>query len=313
MKDMKNPPLISIIIPVYNVERYLDRCMKSVCNQTYYNLEIILVDDGSTDSSGVMCDKWAVRDSRIKVIHKENEGASSARNLGLDIASGEYIGFVDSDDWIDRTMYSYLLSLIETYSVKVAFCSFCRINRKYMKKWKFKEKIIVRENENLDNYFYRVNGEKSSYGVWCGIYDTRAIRHIRFIEGKITEDVMYTYEIYQAVRKIVFSSLPLYNYYINPQGVSESRLCQKDISLLEIWDEIVSREKGKFNGYNALLNRKRAVFTLYVKKILNGNKDVNEDIIKGWKIELKDSYKELSASNMFDWKRKLLLYFLTKF
>lgn len=107
--------LISVIVPVYNTEKYLDRCIQSVLAQTYTNWELLLIDDGSTDSSGAICDKYAEQDSRIKVFHKENGGASSARNLGLDNAKGEWITFVDSDDWIDPTMYQYLIrAMIET-------------------------------------------------------------------------------------------------------------------------------------------------------------------------------------------------------
>lgn len=102
-------PLISVIVPVYNVEKYLDRCVESIVNQTYRNLEIILVDDGSTDSSSAMCDVWASRDARVKVVHKENGGQASARNLGIDSASGVFIGFVDLDDYIDSVMCSKLL------------------------------------------------------------------------------------------------------------------------------------------------------------------------------------------------------------
>ena len=104
--------LISVIIPVYNVEPYLPKCLESVCNQTYDNLEIILIDDGSTDNSGQICDMWAERDSRIVVIHKENGGVSAARNDGLKRAKGELIGFVDSDDWVEPSMYKKLFSAI---------------------------------------------------------------------------------------------------------------------------------------------------------------------------------------------------------
>ena len=109
-----NAPLISVIVPVYNTEKYLHRCVDSIINQTYQNLEIILVDDGSTDSSGCICDEYAKKDERIKVIHKENAGQGVARNIALEYASGEYVGFVDSDDWIDPRMYQTLY----TYAVK---------------------------------------------------------------------------------------------------------------------------------------------------------------------------------------------------
>ena len=109
---MEQNPLISVIVPVYNVEAWLPRCGDSILSQTYENLEILLVDDGSTDDSGLICEEYAKKDTRIRVIHKENGGLSSARNSGLDAASGEYIGFVDSDDWIEPEMYAEMLSLM---------------------------------------------------------------------------------------------------------------------------------------------------------------------------------------------------------
>lgn len=112
---MNSQPKISVIVPVYKVENFLDRCVESIVGQTYENLEIILVDDGSPDNCPSMCDKWAEKDRRIKVIHKENGGVSSARNAALDIVSGDYIGFVDSDDWIDPGMYEFLYENSQKY------------------------------------------------------------------------------------------------------------------------------------------------------------------------------------------------------
>ena len=106
---MNSNPKISVIVPVYKVEKYLDKCVESIVNQTYKNLEIILVDDGSPDNCPAMCDEWAEKDERIRVIHKENGGLADARNAGMDIATGDYIGFVDSDDWIEPNMYEVLL------------------------------------------------------------------------------------------------------------------------------------------------------------------------------------------------------------
>ena len=114
---------ISVVVPVYNVEEYLDQCVESLVGQTYKNLEVILVDDGSPDNCPAMCDEWAERDNRIKVIHKENGGVSSARNAALDIASGDYIGFVDSDDWIEPDMYEILIKNAKKYDADISRCA----------------------------------------------------------------------------------------------------------------------------------------------------------------------------------------------
>ena len=117
-------PLISVIVPIYNVEKYLDKCIESIVNQTYKNLEIILVDDGSPDNCPAMCDAWAEKDSRIKVVHKENGGAGSARNAGLDVSSGEYIGFVDGDDYIDSDFYETLINKSRNGYYDIVTCGF---------------------------------------------------------------------------------------------------------------------------------------------------------------------------------------------
>ena len=124
---MNSQPKISVIVPVYKVEKFLDRCVESIVGQTYENLEIILVDDGSPDNCPSMCDKWAEKDSRIKVIHKENGGVSSARNAALDAATGDFIGFVDSDDWIEPDMYESLMMRIDETGKDIAVCSYYSI------------------------------------------------------------------------------------------------------------------------------------------------------------------------------------------
>ena len=206
--------LISIIIPAYNVEKYLNRCLETVVNQTYENIEIILIDDGSTDQTPILCDTWATKDQRIKVVHKRNEGLSAARNTGMEYATGKYVGFVDSDDWIELDMFKYLYQLINKYHVEAAFCDFRRLKDKKKVKNE-KELVIIRTDEELDRYFYRIDGGKSSYAVWCGLYNRDVIKNIKFIIGEINEDVLFRYEVYKNIRKIAFSNLCKYNYFIN--------------------------------------------------------------------------------------------------
>ena len=123
MENTETLPLISIIVPVYNVKNYLEKCLQSICGQTYKNLEIILIDDGSSDGSGELCDLFAQRDGRIKVIHQANAGQSAARNRGLAVAQGEFLGFVDSDDWIEPDMYEFLYHLLKENGADISICS----------------------------------------------------------------------------------------------------------------------------------------------------------------------------------------------
>lgn len=123
LEQSSHHPLISIIIPVYNLEYYLRECLTSVIGQTYTNLEIIIINDGSTDSSPCICDQFAAQDKRVTIIHQENRGVSYSRNIGLDNARGAYIGFVDGDDWIEKDMYETLLSLTIEYNANISMCS----------------------------------------------------------------------------------------------------------------------------------------------------------------------------------------------
>jgi len=137
-------PKISIIVPVYNVENYLCKCVDSILEQTYKEIELILIDDGSTDSSGVICDKYKNKDTRVFVIHKKNEGVSSARNCGLKVAVGDYVGFVDSDDYVLNDMYEYLLNLSIMYNADITSCSFSVINDKGIIIHRIKKRRIMR-------------------------------------------------------------------------------------------------------------------------------------------------------------------------
>ena len=157
---MKNIDLISIIIPVYNVEQYLSRCIDSVINQTYKNLEIILIDDGSTDDSGEICDEYALKDNRIKVMHKQNGGVSSARNEGLDISKGNYIGFIDSDDFIEKDMYEFLYDLLTKNNCDISCCNkFIFKDNKFIASKSFPKGNVLSFNEVL-------NDSKHDFYIW---------------------------------------------------------------------------------------------------------------------------------------------------
>ena len=181
-----NNPLISVVVPVYNVEEFLDDCVQSIVNQTYKNLEIILVDDGSTDHCPEICDKWLERDSRIKVIHKENGGLSSARNTGIEQSTGDYLGFVDSDDYICPQMYEHLLTVLEKSALKIVSCTYKVVLNSY--ETELLEAVSIAEELNfkeaLDSVFY---GELD-VAVWSKLYAREIFDSIRFPVGETNED-----------------------------------------------------------------------------------------------------------------------------
>ena len=236
-------PLISVVVPVYKVEEYLDRCLSSVVNQTHKNLEIIIIDDGSPDACPKKCDEWGLKDRRIKVIHKKNSGLSSARNAGIEAATGRYIGFVDSDDWIEPDMYEHLLkNLIETES-DISICQYARNKEGLDTSQASADTAVLTENA-IWEYFYRIHGEPSNYGVWCRLYKKTVLDGVRFVEGRINEDVLFTYDVYKNAKKLVISSSRKYLYFDNPNGITRKKLSAKDVDLFEMWDIICQKEGG---------------------------------------------------------------------
>lgn len=303
--------LISIIIPVYNGEKYLHRCLDSVISQSYQELEIIIVNDGSTDSSLEICEEYQKRDRRIKIITKVNGGQSSARNAGLEMVSGNYIAYVDCDDWIQTDMFEYLLNLMNIYQTDIAVCDYIQVKRK-KRIPQLSEKIDVKEGKELFELFYRINGGKSFFSVWNCLYRRNLVKDIRFWENEINEDIYYTYLVYKKANKAVFSNQIKYNYYINTSGITRSKLSQKDYSQFRIWDKIVACEEESEYYPFALLNRKRVVFNLYMKGKLSGRDDVSMETMKQWKKELRKNYDCLMHANIFDWKRKIVLFLICK-
>lgn len=211
----------SIIIPIYKVEKYLNKCVNSVLKQTYSNLEIILVDDGSPDNCPKMCDEYLKKDNRIKVIHKENGGLSSARNAGLDIAKGDYILFVDSDDYVDYSLCEEILSYFHDDVDIVAFEyeKFYDNNISNIKSQMNDNEISVIELNNNDTYMNYLNRKIFTQMAWDKMYRSSVINELRFIEGRLAEDLSMAYYLFGRSRKSVFVNRSLYHYYIREDSI----------------------------------------------------------------------------------------------
>ena len=211
---------ISVIVPVYNVEGYLARCVDSILGQTYENLEVILVDDGSRDGSGALCDAFAQQDHRVKVIHKPNGGLSSARNTGIDAAQGEYLAFVDSDDWLEPDAYAQMLERMKAYDVKLVCGGRYDVDggtgEKTLGLCPEKEECIPAE-EQVGRIF-QWNGCDSS--ACDKLYHHSLLEGIRYPEGKVCEDVPTTYKIVLRAEKVVLWNQPVYNYFHRPNSIS---------------------------------------------------------------------------------------------
>lgn len=228
-----NDGKISVIVPVYKVEPYLDRCVASIVNQTYTNLEIILVDDGSPDNCPAMCDAWAAKDSRIRVIHKENGGGGAARNTGIDLAHGEFIAFVDSDDYIAPDMYAYLISLM-TDCVDIAECDYTEAFDDNMtftqssKATKFSAHDAMMEHIH-DHFFRQV--------IWNKLYRRNVVEGVRFPEHTVIDDEFFTYQVLGNARTLMHSPSICYAYRQQPNSVMHLMGFKKRLQAVEAKEE----------------------------------------------------------------------------
>ncbi len=213
---------ISVIVPVYNVEKYINNTVNSIINQTYKNLEIILVDDGSPDRSPEICDEFAEKDSRIKVIHKENGGVSSARNAGLDIASGDYIAFVDGDDYIDHDMYEIMLGHITEYGADAAACGIVRENADAPNEpWgSVNAEIEIVDKQTLLKMVGQASG-LLPVSPCNKLFSKSVIGNLRFdTRFRYAEDVLFNYFVSKNVNKMVIQNVTRYHYVSNSNSAS---------------------------------------------------------------------------------------------
>ena len=224
--------LISVIVPIYKVEAYLDACVSSITEQTHKHLEIILVDDGSPDNCGAMCDAWASKDSRIKVIHKENGGLSDARNAGIEIANGDYIAFVDGDDWIMPQMYETMLAAITWETADICACSILSCYPDRQMKWGCME-YTTGGSEQILSMLYK----DTAYPVaaWNKLYRRGLWAETRFPKGKICEDAFTTYLLVDRAERIVQVPDALYCYRIRENSIMTSAFSAKRMDEEEAW------------------------------------------------------------------------------
>lgn len=222
-------PLISVIVPVYKVEPYLDKCISSVVNQTYKNLEIILVDDGSPDNCPTMCDAWAEKDSRIRVLHQRNQGGGAARNAGLDLASGSLIAFVDSDDYIAPDMYAHLYTLLEQ-GVDIAECSYVEVvgdDAVFARGYETHSYTVqeAMEEHIQDRVFRQL--------IWNKLYRRHVMDGIRFPTDKKIDDEFFTYRVLGNANALIYSTKVCYAYRQQSESVMHSMPISKRIQAVE--------------------------------------------------------------------------------
>ena len=293
---------ISVIVPVYNVENYISKCLDSILAQTHSDLEVICVNDGSTDNSGKILDEYATRDSRVKVFHQENGGVSSARNLALENVSGEYIGFVDSDDYVAPDMYSSLLSALEDQDADIAECSIAyayengAIKNSFVRDYHFTDKKRI-----LAAFFLKEMGI-----INCTKLFRRDIcADIRFNkEYKIGEDSLFLYHALKKSKKIIGIDTVGYYYLQRESSVMHNVIDEKRLKLFEIVDFWLEENKHDKELYTSVVKRD-AVLSIFVMESALKDKDKNKTVIKMLRGRVLKHKKIILTSNKFSIKFKV--------
>ena len=303
--------LISIIVPVYKVEKYLEKCVKSILKQNYTNLEIILVDDGSPDKCGQLCDELAKTDDRIRVFHKENGGLSDARNYGVERANGEYIGFVDSDDYIHECMYEELYKAIKKSGTSIAECGVTRVYKNTLRPhYEGEDYFLVLDREG---YLKEYLENKRLYGsAWCKLIHRDLAKKIKFPTGKIYEDAFYTLELLKTVDKYTLISGNYYYYYIRENSITTRSFSSKDMDYIEIMNEIEDYTLANFPIFKEqLLVRLTFAYISIFNQLLEVDNYKRKSEYKILKNKLKDNYFKVLSNKKAPKNLKAAMFLLS--
>lgn len=302
---------VSLIVPVFKVEKYLRRCVDSILTQTYQNIEVILVDDGSPDACPGICDEYAAKDRRVRVIHQRNAGLSGARNAGLAAVSGQYVGFVDSDDWIAKDTIGYCLDLLDTYKADsiqfdIAFVS----NESPVESPK--EIIDVFTGKEILQYYMDSSTRKSGgYSVCRCLFPADAACKCEFRTGKINEDIDYKFKVLSQCQKLVISNQCKYYYWQGGESISAGGLKQKDFDLYEAADalaELTSEESYGTIAFLGKVKQARTAMSLLCKIAYYGIADSSiekKEIVEKLTKEHRKNLKVLLKAPI-PWSRKIL-------
>ncbi|NSQ65201.1 glycosyltransferase family 2 protein [Enterococcus faecalis] len=317
---------ISIIVPVYKVEPYLRKCVDSILAQTFTNFEVILVDDGSPDNSGKICDEYAIKDSRVRVIHKENGGLSSARNAGIDIAQGKYLGFVDSDDYIAEDMYEVLYENLKFYDADISSVEIIPFrDDKYENTSKEKKEILLNKKEAIKSV---LEGTDFYAYAWNKLYRKELFYNNRYLEGETFEDAYIIIDILLEIDKIIVSNEEKYFYLQRNDSIMGQKFSKKTLDVIKAWQYNQKKILSHFPDLKDSYNRRLCWAYFYVldKLILSSNykqipetKEIIEFLKKNRNFIL--SYKGFTKSRKIAivalsfgsvWYKKLVEYRLKK-
>lgn len=299
---------ISIIVPVYNVEKYLRKCVESILNQTFKDFELILVDDGSPDNSGAICDQYAKGDARVRVIHKENGGLSSARNAGIEIAKGKYLGFVDSDDYIAEDMYEILYDNVIKENAELSICGIYHVYEGKEPKQKSENYMVLNRDEAMVLIFH---GNQISDHAVNKLYKKSIFSELRYPNGKYHEDSFTIVGILDQCEKVVIDTKQKYYYYHRDDSITSQIFSEKHLEYITAWEQNEQKVSGRSKEIDEAAHQ-RVCFAnfLVLDKIVNANKEKSVPEINTIVSYLKSNYMFIMKNKIFTRNRKLALSML---
>ncbi|WP_028130331.1 glycosyltransferase [Selenomonas sp. AE3005] len=311
-------PLISVIVPVYNTDKYLTRCIKSLLRQTYPNLEIVIINDGSEDNSGEICNMFSDKYTNIRVYHQENKGQAIARNYGLDKCQGEYVGFVDSDDYIACDMYEYLYGLIIDNAADCASISFTFTTSDFPKKIKQKETINVWSGQEILEKHLLEAMATGSHSVCRCLFKRSVLSKVRFPNGIINEDIPFKFAALSNVKRMVNSNLIKYYYYQKGMSTTRGAFKEKDLNLFkatELMQSLASPYNERIREL-AKAKHERGYFSILARIAFYGSaesKERTEEIIGICQRQLRDNWRFLCSMPLPLSRKMLILLFACNF
>lgn len=269
--------MISIIVPVYNAEAYLEKCLDCLAAQTYSEFEVILVDDGSKDGSHEICDKWSAKDNRFRVIHQENGGAARARNVGLSEAKGEYIGFVDSDDVFEPQLFQTLLEVLKKTDADIVECDYDKFEDysavKHQDCAEFSTKIF--EGEDLMREYLR--DRRFRHVIWNKIYKREIACNVRFPEGIICEDENWTFGVAVAAKRFVHIDAVLYHYYQSVNSVMRQAYSKKRLVCIDAFEERIPYMRKNYPVLYSMANNAFLHACFFHYQQICGHAEIDQD------------------------------------
>lgn len=299
---------ISIIVPVYNVEKYLNKCVDSILKQTFGDFELILVDDGSPDNSGAICDQYAEEDSRVKVIHKENGGLSDARNAGIEIAKGNYIGFVDSDDYIDKNMYKQLYDSLTKNDVDLSICGIFDVYEGKESLKKSERELLLNRDEAMVMIFH---GNEISVHAYNKLYKKEIFKYIRYPVGRYHEDSYIIVDILDKCEKVAINTKQMYHYLHREESITGQSFSVKQLEYIDAWEKNEELVKGRFQKLDEAAHQ-RVCFAnfLILDKIVSDNQEKIVPETRKIVSYLRRNFFFILKNNIFTKERKIAMALL---